>query len=157
MPTQPSTRTSHWEVDDLADAADRLYAALRRGRTRLADAAGDGLSPARIGLLEPLLDTPQLGVGQLAELAGVAVPTATRQLQQLDLAGVVARHRDPDDDRRVLVTLTAAGRARLTAVRQTLRHHQTGAYGTLTTTERNELGAAMTQLTALIEHTITAL
>ena len=152
MQIQPST--SQWSADQLAVAADRLYAALRRGRTRL---AGDTLSPARIGLLEPLLDTPQLGVGQLAELAGVAVPTATRQLQQLDQAGVVARHRDPDDDRRVLVTLTGAGRARLTAVRRTLRQHQTSAYSTLTARERDDLGAAITRLTDLIERTIAAI
>jgi len=152
MQIQPST--GQWSADQLAVAADRLYAALRRGRTRL---AGDTLSPARIGLLEPLLDTPQLGVGQLAELAGVAVPTATRQLQQLDQAGVVARHRDPDDDRRVLVTLTGAGRARLTAVRRTLRQHQTSAYSTLTARERDDLGAAITRLTDLIERTIAAI
>jgi len=155
MPIHPST--GQWSVDQLAVAADRLYAALRRGRARLAGEAGDTLSPARIGLLEPLLDTPELGVGQLAELAGVAVPTATRQLQQLDQAGVVARHRDPDDDRRVLVTLTGAGRARLTAVRRTLRQHQTSAYSTLTARERDELGAAMTRLTDLIERTIAAI
>jgi DNA-binding MarR family transcriptional regulator len=152
MQIQPST--GQWSADQLAVAADRLYAALRRGRTRL---AGDTLSPARIGLLEPLLDTPQLGVGQLAELAGVAVPTATRQLQQLDQAGVVARHRDPDDDRRVLVTLTETGRARLTAVRRTLRQHQTSAYSTLTAPERDDLGAAITRLTDLIERTIAAI
>jgi DNA-binding MarR family transcriptional regulator len=152
MKIQPST--GQWDADQLAVAADRLYAALRRGRARL---AGDTLSPARIGLLEPLLDTPQLGVGQLAELAGVAVPTATRQLQQLDQAGVVARHRDPDDDRRVLVTLTGAGRARLTAVRRTLRQHQTSAYSTLTARERDDLGAAITRLTDLIERTIAAI
>ena len=152
MQIQPST--GQWSADQLAVAADRLYAALRRGRTRL---AGDTLSPARIGLLEPLLDTPQLGVGQLAELAGVAVPTATRQLQQLDQAGVVARQRDPDDDRRVLVTLTGAGRARLTAVRRTLRQHQTSAYSTLTARERDDLGAAITRLTDLIERTIAAI
>ena len=152
MQIQPST--GQWSADQLAVAADRLYAALRRGRARL---AGDTLSPARIGLLEPLLDTPQLGVGQLAELAGVAVPTATRQLQQLDQAGVVARHRDPDDERRVLVTLTGDGRARLTAVRRTLRQHQTSAYGTLTARERDDLGAAITRLTDLIERTIAAI
>jgi DNA-binding MarR family transcriptional regulator len=152
MQIQPST--AQWSTDQLAVAADRLYAALRRGRARL---AGDTLSPARIGLLEPLLDTPQLGVGQLAELAGVAVPTATRQLQQLDQAGVVARHRDPDDDRRVLVTLTGDGRARLTAVRRTLRQHQTSAYSTLTARERDDLGAAITRLTDLIERTIAAI
>jgi DNA-binding MarR family transcriptional regulator len=152
MQIQPST--AQWSTDQLAVAADRLYAALRRGRARL---AGDTLSPARIGLLEPLLDTPQLGVGQLAELAGVAVPTATRQLQQLDQAGVVARHRDPDDDRRVLVTLTGAGRARLTAVRRTLRQYQTSAYSTLTARERDDLGAAITRLTDLIERTIAAI
>lgn len=157
MQTPPSTKLDHWGVHDLAEAADRLYAALRRGRTRLADKAGGDLSPARIGLLEPLLDTSELGVGRLAELAGVAVPTATRQLQQLDLAGVVTRRRDPEDERRVLVALTEQGRARLIAVQQTLRQFQTGAYGTLTTTERNELGAAMTLLTDLIERTITAL
>lgn len=70
---------------------------------------------------------------------------------------MVARHRDPADDRRVLVTLTGAGRARLTAVRRTLRQHQTSAYSTLSAPERDDLGAAITRLTDLIERTIAAI
>jgi DNA-binding MarR family transcriptional regulator len=149
-----STTSQDWTVEDLAIAADRLFGALRRGRARLVTAIGDDLSPTRVALLEPLLDGAELSVGALAEAAGITVPTATRQLQQLDRDGVVARHRDPADDRRVLVALTDSGRERLSAVRRSLREFQTSAYSELDPTERNQLGAAIARLTGLVERTV---
>lgn len=47
--------------------------------------------------------------GALATELGVSAPSLTRQLQKLEDNGLIARTVDPDDRRRVVVTLTAAG------------------------------------------------
>jgi MarR family transcriptional regulator, organic hydroperoxide resistance regulator len=74
-------------------------------------------------LLEPLgLTYPQyvamlvlweasepLTVGTIGERLGLDSGTLTPLLKRLEQSGLVERHRDPDDERRVLVTLTSAG------------------------------------------------
>jgi DNA-binding MarR family transcriptional regulator len=149
-----STARQDWSAAELALAADQLFAALRRGRTRLVSELAGDLSPVAVALLEPLLDAGELPVGRLAELAGVTVPTVTRQLQQLQRNEVILRRRDPADDRRVLVGLTQPGRARLETMRGVLREHQTSAYAALSATERAELGSAMTRLARLVERSV---
>ena len=46
---------------------------------------------------------------ELAQAVGIQSPTLTRHLDKLDAAGLIARRRDPDDRRVVLVELTSSG------------------------------------------------
>ena len=46
---------------------------------------------------------------ELAQAVGIQSPTLTRHLDKLDAAGLIARRRDPDDRRIVLVELTSSG------------------------------------------------
>lgn len=62
-------------------------------------------------LLAPLLGGRSAGVGELADAAGVAGPTATRMLHQLQARGLVVRGPDAADSRRVLASLTPEGEA----------------------------------------------
>jgi DNA-binding MarR family transcriptional regulator len=99
---------------ELSDALADFFRAARRARGRASRRPTDGLSLAQFSALEPLLSGP-MTVGQVAERAGVAPPTATRMLDGLVERGFVSRAADRSDRRAVIVSLTAAGRRAATA------------------------------------------
>jgi DNA-binding MarR family transcriptional regulator len=77
--------------------------------TRLLVRQLDGeLSRTEIGLLSTLGRGAQR-ITSLAELEGLAQPTMTSMVKQLEQRGLVRRERQADDGRVVLVTLTEAG------------------------------------------------
>jgi DNA-binding MarR family transcriptional regulator len=78
----------------------------RRGE--LAEALGFRLGGGRGKILFQLRDGP-VTLGQLAEANGVDAPYATLIVDKLEAHGLVERRPHPDDRRRKLVTLTAAG------------------------------------------------
>jgi DNA-binding MarR family transcriptional regulator len=61
-------------------------------------------------LLAELLAEQPLTTGELARRMHVEVPTAVRMTQRMEAAGLLHRRADADDRRRVLVTITPAGR-----------------------------------------------
>ncbi|MEW2502670.1 MULTISPECIES: MarR family transcriptional regulator [unclassified Amycolatopsis] len=141
------------DVEALAQAADRLFYAMRRSRTAIGDRAAGGLSMAQLALLEPLAEaanTAGLPVSRLAAGAEVSVPTATRMLQQLEAKGLITRHRAPDDERKVLIRLTADGANRLLALRTELRARQFEALSRYSPRERRELTAQLQGLADVI-------
>jgi DNA-binding MarR family transcriptional regulator len=74
-----------------------------------------GVTNAQLFLLRALEEREQLSVGELAVMARTQQSTASIIVQRLVRGGLVRRRASPDDARRVLLTLTARGRA-------TLRH-----------------------------------
>jgi DNA-binding MarR family transcriptional regulator len=99
----------------LSEALHDFFRAARRARGRAASqSADDVISLAQYHLLEPLLEGP-LTNRELAELAGVSSPTATRMVDGLIARELVTRIEDPSDRRAVVISLTGAGR---TAVRE---------------------------------------
>ncbi|MEV7603663.1 MarR family transcriptional regulator [Kitasatospora sp. NPDC089797] len=144
-------------VRELAEAADRLFYAMRRARAATVGRSGAGLSMAQLTLLEPLAADGRgegLPVGRLAVAAEVSVPTATRMLKQLEAAGVVTRQRSPHDERQVLVRLTADGADRLGAMRTELRARQSEALSHFTARERRDLAAQLQRLAGVIGDTV---
>lgn len=71
--------------------------------------------PQYLVVLELLNGAPQ-PVGVLGERLSMDTGTITPLLKRLELAGIVTRKRDPNDERRVLVDLTSQGRALETEV-----------------------------------------
>ena len=69
---------------------------------------GGELSRTEAGLLSTLARGAQR-ITALAELEGLAQPTMTSIVKQLEQRGLVRRERQTDDGRVVLVTLTEAG------------------------------------------------
>ncbi|QHC22784.1 MarR family winged helix-turn-helix transcriptional regulator [Streptomyces sp. GS7] len=124
-------------------AVHDLLGAVRRTRGRLAGQGRPALSLSQIQLLEALADHGGLGVGELAERAGVTAPTATRMLKQLERDGIVTRTRAAGDERRVQVALTDTGAALLSEHRTRLRERQLRAFRELSPDQR----AAITELT----------
>jgi DNA-binding MarR family transcriptional regulator len=112
VPTNAKETSS---ATEFSDALHQFFRATRRARGRAASRpTDDGLSLAQYHLLEPLADGP-LTNRQLAELAGVAPPTATRMVDVLLARRLVVRVEDPLDRRAVLISLTPKGRAALAA------------------------------------------
>lgn len=138
------------EVDELVQAADAVFFAMRKARSAGADRDG-GLSLPQVTILEPLLAEPELPVGRLAAAADVSIPTATRMLQQLESAGVVVRRRSAEDERKVLVALTADGGERLTRLLTRRRERQAEAFAVFTPEERAQLVALLRKLAPVID------
>ena len=65
-----------------------------------------------------------LGVGDLAAMAIMAQPRMTKLLDRMARQGLVGRHSDAGDRRRVLIHLTAAGRARAVPVLRAAKVHE---------------------------------
>src|ERR1700729_3444340 len=78
---------------------------------------GGELSRTELGLLRTLSDGPRR-ITELAELEGLAQPTITLLIKQLEKQGLVRRERRSDDGRVVLVDLTESGGVALEAYRE---------------------------------------
>ena len=98
---------------ELTDALYDFFLAARRARGRAAGDMAGGLSLAQYHVLEPLGKGPRTN-RELAELAGISAPTATRIVDGLLERGWVSRVADPTDRRAVVISLTETGRAALT-------------------------------------------
>jgi DNA-binding MarR family transcriptional regulator len=69
---------------------------------------GGDLSRTEVGLLNTVSGGPRR-ITELAELEGLAQPTTTILVKQLEQRGLVRRGRHADDGRVVLVSVTKAG------------------------------------------------
>jgi DNA-binding MarR family transcriptional regulator len=109
----PSGGTS--PTQEVTAVADRLHMAalhlLRRLREH-DDALGISLS--RLSALSVVVVAGPIGIGALATAEGVAAPTMSRLVDGLERDGLVARARDSDDARGVLVRATSKGARTLT-------------------------------------------
>jgi DNA-binding MarR family transcriptional regulator len=93
-----------------SDAWESLFRTTRRLRARAGRLPGEAhMSLPQYHLLEPLRDGDELPVGELAEAAGVAAPTATRMLDCLARDGYILRRHSEVDRRSVLISLTEEG------------------------------------------------
>jgi DNA-binding MarR family transcriptional regulator len=100
-------------VRDLVPLAAQLTR-LIHGQTRGEVSRTEG------GVLRTLVGAPRQ-VTELAELEGLAQPTTTVLVKQLEQKGWVERARDATDGRRVLVSVTADGEAALERYRAQYR------------------------------------
>ncbi|WP_292043081.1 MULTISPECIES: MarR family winged helix-turn-helix transcriptional regulator [unclassified Brevundimonas] len=70
-----------------------------------------GLTYPQYLVLLVLWETQPLSVGDLGRRLYLDSGTLTPLLKRMEQAGLVTRTRDPDDERRVLIDLTSAGKA----------------------------------------------
>ena len=102
----------HPQLDLDAQLCFPLYAASRAVTRAYAPLLRDvGLTyPQYLTFLALWDDGEPLTVGELGGRLRLDSGTLTPVLKRLEEAGFVTRRRDPDDERRVLVAVTAAGR-----------------------------------------------
>jgi MarR family transcriptional regulator, organic hydroperoxide resistance regulator len=131
-------------------AAHQLFSAMRRNRGRLAQARS-GLSLSQLGLLDGVADDEPLSVGEVAARAGVAGPTATRMLKQLERDGVVTRRRSTHDERQVVVALTEHGRRLVERQRTSLRAAQRKHFAALSPSQRDAFVDVLQQMATMVD------
>lgn len=106
--------------------AERLEAASSLLTKRISGACGghSTLTPAQYHLLAALAHEPHgLRVTQLAEYGGVQPSAITAIVDRMVDRGLLARERDANDRRAVIVAVTDAGHAELSCAHQAVRDY----------------------------------
>lgn len=135
----------------MSETDDELRILVQRLARRIRNNRADGsMSDTKLGVLFRLEESPA-APGQLAERERVAPPSMNRTLNALEEAGLVARSPDPDDARKVVVTLTDAGSAVIRETRRLRASWFTARLAELTPDERAALEAVIPVLRHLSE------
>lgn len=87
----------------------RTREAVMRGFRRLLRA--EGLNEQEWRIMRALMEEDRLEIGELADRVFILKPSATRTVKNLQERKIVSRSRSIADQRRVLIGLTAKGRA----------------------------------------------
>jgi DNA-binding MarR family transcriptional regulator len=130
--------------------ASRLVPAASRVTRLVSRRAPQRISRSEAGLLAALSVRPRR-ITELADFEGHAQPTITLLVKRMEERGWVARERDRDDGRVVLVSLTEAGTAAFEDIRATYRAVLHDHLATMTDAEIAALMTATTALEALID------
>jgi DNA-binding MarR family transcriptional regulator len=137
--------------DAAFDLADRLHSAaihlLRRVRRE--DAAAGVSGPSGSALSVVVFRGP-LTITELADAEQVRVPTMTRLVSAMELAGLVERLPDPDDRRVVRVRATARGRTMLENGRRRRVESLVADLAALPRAEQETLREAVTSLERVV-------
>lgn len=111
---------------------------------------GGELSRTELGLLKTLDDRSRR-ITELADLQGLAQPTITILVKQLEERGLVTRTRQSGDARVVLVSLTESGNAALEDYRGKLRAVLGGHLTGISDEQVEALAAATETLSQLVD------
>jgi DNA-binding MarR family transcriptional regulator len=142
VPVATEQFTAAWET---------FFRTTRRLRSRAGRQPLEGMSLPQYYLLEALRDDDELTVGELAEAAGVAAPTATRMLDALTREGHVERRHSTSDRRAVLVSLTPSGRAAVEAAHEHISAWRRRVFEALEPAEREQAAALLIRLSDALE------
>jgi len=141
-------------TDQFTAAWESFFRTTRRLRSRAGRLPGDGLSLPQYHLLEALRGAAERTVGELAEAAGVAPPTATRMLDCLARDGYVTRRHSESDRRAVLVALTPAGTEAVEAAYEHVEAFRRRVFEALEPDEREQAAALLTRLSQVLEEQV---
>ena len=109
----------------------------------------EGVNRSQYALLASLEEFGAVSQAELSDRSGLDRSDVVRWVDELEVAGLVARTRDAGDRRRNVISLTAAGRRRLKALDGVLAKVQTAFLGALTATERDRLVALLGRVLGL--------
>jgi DNA-binding MarR family transcriptional regulator len=138
-------------TEPFTDAWEAFFRTTRRLRARAGRLPVDGLSLPQYHLLEALEGSGELTVGELAESAGIAAPTATRMLDGLARDGYVTRRQSDTDRRAVLVALTPAGVAAFAAAHGHVQAFRRRVFDALEPDEREQAAVLLRRLSDVLE------
>jgi MarR family transcriptional regulator, organic hydroperoxide resistance regulator len=131
-------------------AWESFFRTTRRLRARAGRLPGE-LSLPQYQLLEALRDAEERCVGELAEAAGVAAPTATRMLDALARNGYIARRHSETDRRSVLVSLTHDGAVAVESAHDTVDAWRRQLLESLEPQEREQAAVLLERLSQAME------
>lgn len=102
-------------------------------------------------LLDALRAEEPLTPGELARRMRVEVPTVVRMAQRMEAAGMLRRSVDPDDRRRLLITLTPKGRSAAQAIPPLLDGLAEEALAGLDAAERDSIVRLLARVSANLD------
>jgi DNA-binding MarR family transcriptional regulator len=132
----PAASVEPSELLGFEAAWEEFFAAAARARARGAREQPGGLSLSQLKLVLPLQGGASATVGELAENAAVAPPTATRMLDCLERDGLVTRAHATHDRRLVTIALTDAGARAVAAKRAAVIARRRELFAAMSATER---------------------
>ena len=132
-------------IDEALATLFRLAGDPRLHERRQAE-TGVAISATGHRLLDQLTEHGPGSVSQLAAGLQLTLPTASRQLQQLERLGFVARGHDAADGRIVTYTATSAGRAAQRRFRTVIRREVRGALAGWDATDRTQLAGLLERM-----------
>jgi len=109
---------------------------------------GIGMHRAQATLLCRLYVNNGMTQSELGDQLGVQGATVTNILQRVEEAGLVARRRDPDDNRLVRVYLTETGRERERAITHKFAELEAAVFSGISEAERVRLRSLLRQMLA---------
>lgn len=122
------------------DAYIKLMRAAETVTSRAHSPLDDQLTLTQFGVLEALLHRGPLSAGELAEKILKSAGNLTLVLSNLERDGLVSRERDREDRRRWIVSLTSAGRKRVTTLFPRVASAITAEFSRLSRAEQAMLG-----------------
>jgi len=134
-------------IDDALAALFRLAGDPRLHERRVA-LTGTDISATGHRLLDRLTEHGGSSVSQLASALQLTLPTASRQLQQLERMGFVARRDHPTDGRVVTYACTPAGRSAQRRFRTVIRREVRRALERWDAADRTELATLFERMVA---------
>lgn len=114
------------------------------------------ITPQQFWLMRHLRNDGPLSIGELAEALGISPSSATIACKRLEKVGLVSRRRQVDDERVVLVELTAHGIEQVESWRVRYRETLSDLLSPLSDAEREELRRLLEQVLAAATTTPTA-
>lgn len=136
-------------VEPEAEAIARLRLAVMRLSRRLRQNAAAGVTASQLSVLTTLARHGSMTLGELAAHEGVQPPSATRVVDNLEQAGLVAREASPTDRRTVTARLTPEGRRTVEDIRRRRDAWLAERLGELDPAARELIEAALPALEAL--------
>jgi DNA-binding MarR family transcriptional regulator len=144
MATLASPTTNSPEVLRLVDLVhDVMRASLRQLAPTLAD---EGITMGQFWALKTVSSLESASLGTVARYLGISPPSACANVDQLEAAGLVRRHRSEKDRRTVQLSLTPKGRRVMARVWEQIAEVMAGAAREL---PRNDIAAAVRTFQAL--------
>jgi DNA-binding MarR family transcriptional regulator len=147
----PGERAGASDERAFLEAFDSLTRAIRRARGASATPGGLQLTLSQYGLLQPLGESSESRIGELAQAAGITASTATRILDALERRGIVSRVRATSDRRAVAVRLTPQGEVALGRHRAWVQDREREFYAGLDSAERAVAPDLLNKLAGLID------
>lgn len=137
------TETTYRALDakGVSALSEDLRLACMRISRRVRFEGTDEIAPHQFSVLARLEDGP-LTPRALADIEKVSAPSMTRTVGHLAGTGLVERHDDPEDGRRILVELTATGRGTITTARVRRGRWMSERVAELTAVEQTTLAEA---------------
>ena len=137
--------------EEFGDSLEGLIRAVLKASGRGVPGGETELTLSQYFVMDAMADEA-LTVTEVARVARVAVPTATRALRGLETRGFVDRERNESEDRRlVTVALTASGRSVLDEKRTWVKARQREIFDGLTAAEQGTVTSALSAIARNIE------